>query len=462
MGFIPDNSIGKFIPDNSSNLTGDPTIDMVSANKAIADAQVPRNIWKDIGAEVTPAMKVEHPVLSAIASAGQDLATAPANFANQFLLNAPRAVLNKAGYAFPTSEDKRIQNVSSGLGVIGALSNPITIKNPILAGAIYGGAYSNKDNLGLDQKAIMNRIQGAAGGALTGGILSSLGKAFSSGGVINKFIGTRKKDFLFGRNPGQAVADEGIIAANPEDLSSQISNKLSQYGQQINDVVSKSSKNINISDSIKPFDEAINKAATNNEQDLVNRLNDVKTAITNKLGIDAGTGKIQIQGNRNISSLSPLEATEIKRIIGEKAKFTGNPSDDKLVNNVLRQAYGTIRRQIEEAVPEVSSLNQRYADLKVANLAIARKDFTKTPIVGLLGGVGRGALGGFIASHGNPIGAAIGSIAEPLLERATNNARTKTIQAMIYKAGETVKQKALANNQELLGIQNILNQSKNQ
>lgn len=419
-----------------------------------------KSIWSAVGAEVTPQMKVEHPILSGIAQAGQDLATVPANFFNQFLLNAPRAIANKSGYDYPKAEDKNVENVANVAGFIGGIKNPIAIANPIAAGATYGALYSNKDNIGLDKKSIENRIIGAGIGTAGGALLQQIQKGLSSGNVINRFIGTRKKDFLFGRNPGQAIADEKLIAGTPEELSSQINDKLSSYGRKINDIVSKSNKTVDISDTIAPFDTAINQAATNNDQNLVNRLNEIKIAITNKLAVDP-KGLIQVQGNRNISSLSPLEATEVKRIIGEKAKFTGNPSDDKLVNNVLKQAYGTIRRKIERVVPEVAPLNQRYADLKVGNIAIARKDFSRTPLMGMLGGVGRGALAGLVASHGNPVGVALGAVAEPLLERTLNNTRAKTIQAMIYKSGEQVKNKFVANNQELLGIANIINSSNN-
>lgn len=43
----------------------------------------------------------------------------------------------------------------------------------------------------------------------------------------------------FGRNPGQAVADEGIIATNHEDLISKIKDKKEEVGQQIGDLLKK-------------------------------------------------------------------------------------------------------------------------------------------------------------------------------------------------------------------------------
>lgn len=418
--------------------------------------------WSALGAEITPQMKEQNPILSAIAQTGQDALKIPADFVNQFLFNAPRALLNKYGYSFPETTNPVAKTVANAAGVAGAIKNPVAIVNPILAGAVYGGLYSTPDNMALDKKSLINRAIGVTGGAFTGGVLSGIGKSFNSGDVINRFIGTRKKDYLFGRNPGQAVVDEKILAGNPEELSTKISDRLNEYGKRIEDILAPhSNKKINISEALSPLDEAINKAAVNNDQALVNRLTETKTALTNKLAIDPSTSSIQVQGKRNITGLSPQEATDIKRIVGEKINFTGSPSADKFSNDALLKVYGGLRKEIEKAVPEVAPLNQRYADLKVANIAIGRKDFTKTPFISTLGGVGRGAALGLLAGSGNPLAGVTGAVIEPILERATNNARTKTIQAMIYKAGEKVKKGALGNNQELIGIYNILNNSNN-
>lgn len=441
--------------DNSSKIT---FLDEVPKDSV----QTQKTPWSAVGADITPQMREQNPILSAIAQTGQDIVKIPADFGNQFLLNAPRALLNKLGYSFPDTKNPVAKTVANAAGIAGGLMNPVKIANPVVAGAVYGSLYSSKDNIGLDTKSLLNRVTGGVVGATGGALLSGIGKAFNSGDVINRYIGARKKDFLFGRNPGQAVADEGIIAKNPDDLSTKIGDKLTDYGKRINDsLFVHSSKSVNILDTIKPLDEAINKAVSGNDQALVTRLNDAKTAITNTLALDS-SGKIQVRNTRDLTKLSPQEATEVKRVIGEMTKFTGLPSADNISNKALLKVYGGIRKEIEKIAPEVAPLNQKYADLKVAQIAIGRKDFSKTPISNTLGGVGRGAILGLLAGAGNPMGGAMGAIVEPLLERATNNAGTKTIQAMIYKTGEKAKKMAFSNNQELLGISNILNKSKNQ
>lgn len=428
------------------------------------DSNIPekKNPWSAIGAEITPQMKEQNPVLSAIAQTGQDVIKIPSDFINQFLLNAPRALLNKSGYSFPETTNPVAKNAANAAGIAGGIMNPLKIKNPILAGAAYGSLYSNPDNISLDIKSLLNRATSGTVGAAGGAILSGIGKSLNSGDVINRFIGTRKKDFLFGRNPGQAVADERIVASNPEDLSSKIGDKLNEYGKKIDDALfTSSTKKVDITDSLTPLDKAINIATENNNQALVTRLNDAKTAITNHLSLD-GNGKIQVQFARKLDQLSPQEATQVKRIIGEMTKFTGNPSEDKFSNIALKNVYGAIRNKIEQVVPEVSPLNQKYADLKVAQIAIGRKDFSKTPITSILGGLGRGAIVGGILGHGNPLAAAIGAGAETALERATNNAGFKTSQALLYNSVGKLKNRIAANNQELLGISNILNKPNNQ
>lgn len=421
-----------------------------------------KSVWSALGADVTPQMQLDHPVLSGIAQAGQDMATIPGNFLNQILFNAPRALLNKAGYDYPKADSPEVQNVANVAGAAGALSNPLKLANPLAAGAAYGALYSTKDNIGLDQKSLLNRAIGSGEGAAGGALLSGIGKAFNAGDVINRYIGTRKKDFLFGKNPGTAVADEGILASSPDDLSDKIGYKLTDYGKKINTVLGSKGGTVNILDQLKPLNTAINKAAGLNDQALVDRLNEAKTAITNNLAIDPSTGKIQVQYARDLSKLTLQEATEVKRIVGEKTNFTNNPSADKFTNNALLQVYGGIRKQIENVAPEVAPLNQRYADLKAAQIAISRKDFSKPPITSLLGGIGRGAIGGLLTSGGNLHGAMIGSVAEPILERAVNNAKFKTAQALLYSLGNKAHGNILGNNQELLGLQNAVNSSTNQ
>lgn len=81
---------------------------------------------------------------------------------------------------------------------------------------------------------------------------------------------------------------------------------------------------------------------------------------------------------RDLTNLSPLQAFQFKKEIGDMTKFTGNASDDKLVNSTLKQVYGGIKDKINSAVtpiaPELPKLNERYADLTSAEIATKYRD----------------------------------------------------------------------------------------
>lgn len=172
MADIFDEVSGDIFDNISQNVADNP-----GDNEAIN-----KNFWSAIGAEITPEMREQHPVLSAVAQRGQDIATVGAHFGNQFLLNAPRALLNKAGIDFPENEST-FGNVSAkGAGVAGAVLNPLSsikaisalkagtklapkILQGARAGALQGAAYTpTEDPVGLGQRAVSAGIGAAVGG----------------------------------------------------------------------------------------------------------------------------------------------------------------------------------------------------------------------------------------------------------------------------------------------------------
>ncbi len=150
-----------------------------SSNVPIKD----KSFWGAMGAEITPEMNAAHPYLSAIAKTGQDISTIPSHFANQFLLNAPRAILKKVGVSFPET-DSQVANIAAhGAGVAGAIVNPLSAVKAISgmkagtkiipkvlqgakAGAIQGAAYTpTEDIVGIPQRIGQGAV-GATFGAV--------------------------------------------------------------------------------------------------------------------------------------------------------------------------------------------------------------------------------------------------------------------------------------------------------
>ena len=70
--------------------------------------------------------------------------------------------------------------------------------------------------------------------------------------------------------------------------------------------------------------------------------------------------------------LSPYEALQFKRMIGDRVRWTQDPLDGA-VNQALGEAYGEVKNQVNAAVPGLKDLNERYSNLVGAAKAIERR-----------------------------------------------------------------------------------------
>ncbi len=272
---------------------------------------------------------------------------------------------------------------------------------------------------------------------------------FDPAGIINSLIKPLSKDFSYGKNPGRAVADEGIIAKDLEELAQKISERRSVAGQKIQAILShpeNQMKRIDLSDVLAPIDEAIVRARRSPKTNaaLISRLEDTKKDLMGVVTDISGNEKI----TRSLTDLSPSQATELKRDIGDITKFTGNASDDKAVNMALKKVYGSTKERINKAVPEVAPLNERYADLTSAEIATKYRDIVEQRhnLVSL--GVKMGGYGGAITSAvmtGNiPIALTIG-VGGAALEKAMGSVQVKTRVAAWLGSASSKEKQALFN-----------------
>jgi len=219
-------------------------------------------------------------------------------------------------------------------------------------------------------------LQGTASAAAFGAAIPFGGAAFSKGKqavsksmqktserLINSLIKPLLKDFSFGKNPGKAVAEEGLIFNSLEQGAKVIGDRLSVIGKRINDVVRKNAnKEVDISDIYNPLKKAIQEA---NEfpgvnASLITRLRTVQDDLLGKL-----------KGARTITF---KEAVNLKRKIGAITKFTGNASDDAVVNKALKAVYGQLKGITNKIDDRMPKLNERWSNLESARIAIKYRD----------------------------------------------------------------------------------------
>lgn len=278
----------------------------------------------------------------------------------------------------------------------------------------------NKESLDAALIAAAFPVGGAAGSAIKGAVLPKTKEA--GGRVINSLIKPLLKDFSYGKNPGQAVADAGITANSLDELATNIKVVRQQTGQEIADKVAQSATRFDATDALKPLDEALevaNKSPRTNAT-IINRLQNLKDDL------------LQVDENgiatRKLSDLSADELWKFNQDVGELTRWTGNATDDEIVNKALKQAYAQTRSKLESGVDGISELSEKYANLKSAEVATEYRDkiAARQGLVSFTGtqaGLGTGLI----------TAAATGGVTTPLLVGATAGALTEASKTPAFK-----------------------------
>lgn len=197
-----------------------------------------------------------------------------------------------------------------------------------------------------------------------------------AGYEINSLIKPRNRQFAYAKNPGLAVAQEGIVASSLEELAQKATQRYQALGQQIGQMLQApqvAGQRMNLSKVLDPIHNAIKKAKQNprtNEM-VIRRLENVRDDLLGVVVNPDGTTTV----NRNLTAMSPMEAFELKKTIGELTKWTDQLSDDTVVNSAMKQAYGSTRSMIEQAVPGIKQINERFAGLLEASKAATWQSF---------------------------------------------------------------------------------------
>ncbi len=419
---------------------------------------------------------------------------------------------------------KQAFNAMTLAGKIGSISKEAAKAAAVGAGIGYGYDVTSKAQQNvLDLKPGAGAAIGAAVPLVIGGvrIAGAIAKD-QAPRIINSLIGTKKNSFSYGKNPGRAIAEEGITANSLPDLEDKVGEAKNKWGQNIksinSDLTLKGANVGSLDDALAPLDKAMDDAAAKNNQALLTRLQNTKESLTKYLVRDAdltpefvdnfiknstlqlrqGAGNeelakaissidvndvktlgqlkdavVKVAGedalkdvsvsrwlkttateiaelhpdklkpsiiaiaDRNLTNPAFDEAFGIKSTIGDVTQFTGNPSDDKLVNSALKSTYGKVKDAMNKAAaaadPELGAqllkANERYADFTSAQIALKNrialnqsKNLISMPIK--VGGVA-GILTA-LATGGAAIPAVLAGAGAAALDKALASAAVKT------------------------------------
>lgn len=257
----------------------------------------------------------------------------------------------------------------------------------------------------------------------TAGNLRNTAAEKVAGPIVRKPPSATANDLKFGRNPARAITREPGLGQHLTDAgrSQALKTRLGELGQAIDQHLStpeaQATGPIDIESLIdEAHASAIKTPTAKLNPGLQQRIDTLADALKSQFG------DLQKQ---------PLEAAQMKREVGQATGWTGQAFDNE-ANQFLVDVYQKINKQVNEQVPSVAPLNERYADALSAKKAIDRNIAfnSNRPM-----SVGRGLLGagggaaGTIAGEflGGPAGAAVGA--------GIDLARTKPVR---WALGRTV------------------------
>lgn len=376
-----------------------------SGGKGASDSWKPESELTKLLSSSDPVQPTGDPLMDKLIFAQKEIASPIAQGANTALFGVPKYLMEKIGgkefakQAFSeqsTKPGKVLRFGSEATGLIGGgigrttanVGKRLVPKGAGLAQRILGGAAQGavggvlmptEDFTSADQR-VSNLTQGAVMGGLLGGILPSTSpkvaktskKEDIAGRLVNSIIKPAKNQFSYGKNPGLAVAKEGIVANSVDDLYPKISSALDKRTSELTNVLKKSKNKISIEGFTKPIDEAIDAAGSGGPVNnaLIQRLQDTKIALLNEFKV--ANGKAEIVKPRNLKNISPEDATMLKRLVGQLTKWTGT-SDDNAVNAALKKSYSGIKKAIEKAEPATKEINNQIANLISAESAVSNR-----------------------------------------------------------------------------------------
>jgi len=244
--------------------------------------------------------------------------------------------------------------------------------------------------------------------------------------IINSMIKPLMKDLSYEKNPSRGLLKYVEPFNNFEQGMKNTNKSLKTLKDEMN--VNLKDKNL-LSEKISVnkeinniFNKAIQDAAKKNEKTLINRLIENKKAITENLsyGVNELTGKEEIisSGIKNLTKLNPQEVLELKQIVGEMRKWTGNVSEDTVSNKSIGKVYGILKEKFIEAGKkhgyDFKEISEGMSDLITAKKVMEYRDKlqSRQNLINLPGkiGIGMGAIASIFTGGLSGILAGITSI----------------------------------------------------
>jgi hypothetical protein len=196
-------------------------------------------------------------------------------------------------------------------------------------------------------------------------------------GLIGRLIRPMAADVKFNKDPVSGILAEGIVGNDLTDIGEKVSDRMGEVGKELDHQASlpqNSGKVVDVKSSLKPIDDAMANAAKAGRTDVWNKLKDLREQLVyNWRPFKTAKGEFILKKTtpRNLN-MSPAEALKFKRMVGDQVRWTQDPLQGD-VNQAAGQVFRSLKDDLNQAVPALKGLNERYANLVGAAKAIQRR-----------------------------------------------------------------------------------------
>lgn len=338
-GFVPDSGDALppgFVPDTGTATEAPPPPTSDSSHYAKMFLQGAGNLLGGIGASVfEPVATGQRLLTGRVSPYLQELATPPEGAmgkvgfyggeAGQFM--APAEAEEKAGTFLAEHAPRGLKTLSSIVPQALAAS----AVNKLQGGTFTGGAEA-----------------GAAGG-VAGKIGEKLAPA-----IAESAMGITNRMRAFGKTPGKAIIEEtsGYSPAKIEESAKGAMNRIGSQLASVYQQAGQSGGTVSLQPALEILQNEWLQARKMRNPEAIKAIEDLAKRLTTSYS-----------GTENSVQMTPEELWNVKRGLGMDTNWNPN-IDTKWLQGIRRKVYGAIDGELDRAVPEAASLNQRYSSLK--------------------------------------------------------------------------------------------------
>lgn len=326
-------------------------------------------------------------------------------------------------------ESQPMKSMRSGLSTEKApINRMIQAQNPAVGLGMEIGNQSPQELAKQAQGLVVDVASGLGGDVLAAktpgifkGLINSLGKTQEglAARFINAHIKPRQSAYNFGRNPGKTVAEYIGTTSDRQSLFNKVSELKENFLSQLEESAKTSNTPVDVTVVFKQIANEVGqmrKLPRTYAEQIDTHMNlayDLKDTIEKHATIK--NGKIFVD---------PVNAINIKRILGQLPSWSANDPKLGTVTKTARKAYGAFDKEIDKAIPGAKKLNDDVSNLIGAEQAIKvgqQREQNRNPILNLPNML-LGTAGVFGASGNIPAAAGAAVTAELLRSTPFNTA----------------------------------------